>query len=40
MSVMKKLQDKIERVIGLGHMVRESDLPFLVYLQVEVKETL
>jgi len=38
--VMKKLQDKIECVIGLGHMVRESNLPFLVYSQVVVKETL
>eukprot|EP00253_Pinus_taeda_P025080 PITA_25080 len=39
-SVLKKLQDELERVVGLGRMVRESDLPRLVYLQAVVKETL
>lgn len=38
--VMKKLQDELERVVGLGRMVCESDLPHLVYLQAVVKETL
>jgi len=38
--VMKKLQDELERVVGLGRMVCESDLPRLVYLQAVVKETL
>eukprot|EP00253_Pinus_taeda_P034812 PITA_34812 len=38
--VMKKLQDELERVVGLGRMVCESDLPQLVYLQAMVKETL
>ena len=30
----------MERVVGLGRMVQESDLPSLVYLQAVVKETL
>eukprot|EP00253_Pinus_taeda_P001396 PITA_01396 len=38
--VMKKLQDELESVVGLGRMVCESDLPRLVYLQAVVKETL
>jgi len=38
--VMKKLQGELERVVGLGRMVCESDLPRLVYLQAVVKETL
>eukprot|EP00253_Pinus_taeda_P007156 PITA_07156 len=38
--VMKKLQNELERVVGLGRMVCESDLPQLVYLQAMVKETL
>jgi len=38
--VMKKLQDELECVVGLGRMVTESDLPRLVYLQAVVKETL
>lgn len=38
--VMKKLQDELERVVGLDRMVCESDLPQLVYLQAMVKETL
>jgi len=38
--VLKKLQDELERVIGMKHMVRESDLPSLVYLQAVAKETL
>jgi len=37
---MKKLQDELESVVGLGRMVCESDLPKLVYLQAAVKETL
>eukprot|EP00253_Pinus_taeda_P009773 PITA_09773 len=39
-TVMKKLQDELERVVGLERMVGESDLPQLVYLQAMVKETL
>eukprot|EP00253_Pinus_taeda_P030455 PITA_30455 len=38
--VMKKLQDELERVVGMGRMVQESDLPRLIYLQAVVKETL
>lgn len=38
--VLKKLQDELERVIGMGRMVHESDLPCLFYLQAVVKETL
>lgn len=38
--MMKKLQDELESVVGLGRMVCESDLPRLVYLQTVVKETL
>jgi len=38
--VLKKVQDELERVVGLGRMVQESDLPSLVYLQAVVKETL
>jgi cytochrome P450 len=38
--LLKKLQDELERVVGMGRMVRESDLPCLVYLQAVVKETL
>jgi len=39
-TVLKKLQDELERVIGMERMVRESDLPSLVYLQAVAKETL
>ena len=38
--VMKKLQEELERVVGLERMVQESDLPSLVYLQAVVNETL
>ena len=38
--VLKKLQDELERVVGMGRVVQESDLPRLVYLQAVVKETL
>nr|ABR18060.1 unknown [Picea sitchensis] len=38
--VLKKLQDELERVVGMGRMVQESDLPSLVYLQAVVKEAL
>ena len=38
--VLKKLHDELERVVGMGRMVRESDLPCLIYLQAVVKETL
>eukprot|EP00253_Pinus_taeda_P006289 PITA_06289 len=38
--VLKKVQDELERVVGKGGMVRESDLPSLPYLQAMVKETL
>jgi len=38
--VLKKLRDELERVVGLGRTVQESDLPRLLYLQAVVKETL
>ena len=38
--LLKKVQDELERVVGMERMVRESDLPRLVYLQAVVKETL
>jgi len=38
--VLKKLQDELECVVGLGRMVCESDLPRLLYLKAVVKETL
>lgn len=38
--MLKKVQDELERVVGMGRMVRESDLPSLVYLDAVVKETL
>nr|ACN40196.1 unknown [Picea sitchensis] len=38
--VLKKIQEELERVVGMGRMVHESDLPRLVYLQAVVKETL
>jgi cytochrome P450 len=38
--LLKKVQDELERVVGMGRMVRESDLPSLLYLQAVVKETL
>jgi cytochrome P450 len=37
--VLQKLQDELESIVGMGRMVRESDLPRLVYLQAVVKET-
>ena len=39
-TVMKKLQDELESVVGMDRMVCESDLPHLLYLQAVVKETL
>eukprot|EP01018_Ginkgo_biloba_P008242 Gb_16677 [translate_table: standard] len=39
-SMMKKVQDELESVVGLNRMVEESDLPQLEYLKVVVKETL
>jgi len=38
--MLKKVQDELERVVGMERMVRESDLPSLPYLQAVVKETL
>lgn len=38
--VLKKLQDELERVVGMEQMVRESDLPRLPYLQAVAIETL
>lgn len=38
--VLKKVQDELERVVGMGRMVRESDLPSLPYLQAVFRETL
>lgn len=38
--VMKKLQEELERVVGMERMVNEADIPFLVYLQAVAKETL
>ena len=29
--VLKKLQDELERVVGLDRMVQESDLPSLIH---------
>eukprot|EP01018_Ginkgo_biloba_P015925 Gb_01526 [translate_table: standard] len=39
-SMMKKVQDELESVVGVNRMVEESDLPQLEYLKVVVKETL
>jgi len=39
-TLLKKVQDELERVVGMGRMVRESDLPCLPYLQAVVKEAL
>eukprot|EP01018_Ginkgo_biloba_P010784 Gb_38472 [translate_table: standard] len=39
-SIMKKVQEELESVVGLKRMVEESDLPQLEYLKVVVKETL
>ena len=39
-EVLQKVQDELERVVGMDRMVRESDLPSLVYLQALVKESL
>lgn len=38
--VMNKLQDELERVVGMERRVTESDLPSLLYLQAVVTETL
>ncbi|KAJ8532627.1 hypothetical protein K7X08_012550 [Anisodus acutangulus] len=39
-KVLKKLQEEIERVVGLERLVEDSDIPNLPYLQAVVKETL
>lgn len=39
-SVMKKLQEELEKVVGLHRMVLESDLYHLKYLDMVVKEIL
>ncbi|RZC54571.1 hypothetical protein C5167_013476 [Papaver somniferum] len=38
--VMKKLQEELERVIGLDRLVEESDLPNLEYLDMVIKESM
>lgn len=38
--LLKKVQDELERVVGMERMVLESDLPSLPYLQAVVRETL
>eukprot|EP01018_Ginkgo_biloba_P035806 Gb_33785 [translate_table: standard] len=40
LSMMKKVQDELESMVGLNRMVEESDLPQLEYLKAVVKETL
>nr|AFK42518.1 unknown [Lotus japonicus] len=37
--VMKKLQDELKNVVGMGRMVEEADLPKLPYLDMVMKET-
>ncbi|VFQ96035.1 unnamed protein product [Cuscuta campestris] len=37
---MKKVQDELERRVGLGRMVEESDLEGLEYLEMVIKESL
>jgi len=37
--VLKKLQAELQRVVGMERLVRESDLPRLLYLQAVAKET-
>ncbi|XP_038883633.1 cytochrome P450 71AU50-like [Benincasa hispida] len=39
-NVVKKLQDELEKVVGLHRMVEESDLGSLEYLEMVVKEIL
>eukprot|EP01018_Ginkgo_biloba_P008292 Gb_24989 [translate_table: standard] len=39
-SMMKKVKDELESVVGLNRMVEESDLPQLEYLKAVVKEIL
>ncbi|XP_038882124.1 cytochrome P450 71AU50-like [Benincasa hispida] len=39
-NVMKKMQDELEKVVGLHRMVEESDLGSLEYLEMVVKEIL
>ncbi|KAH9669736.1 hypothetical protein KPL70_021914 [Citrus sinensis] len=39
-KVMKKLQNELEKIVGLCRMVEESDLENLEYLDMVVKETL
>ncbi|XP_022132668.1 cytochrome P450 CYP736A12-like [Momordica charantia] len=39
-QVMKKVQDELEKVVGLDRMVEESDLVNLEYLDMVIKETL
>jgi len=38
--VLKKIREELECVVGMGRMVRESDLSRLLYLQAVAKETL
>ncbi|XP_023545010.1 cytochrome P450 CYP736A12-like [Cucurbita pepo subsp. pepo] len=38
--VMKKVQDELEKVVGLNRMVEETDLCHLTYLEMVVKEVL
>ncbi|RZC54570.1 hypothetical protein C5167_013474 [Papaver somniferum] len=38
--VMKKVQEELERVIGLDRLVEESDLPNLEYLDMVIKESM
>ena len=39
-KMFKKLREEINRVVGSGRLVEESDVPNLPYLQAVVKETL
>ncbi|XP_060189286.1 3,9-dihydroxypterocarpan 6A-monooxygenase-like [Lycium barbarum] len=39
-KALKKLQEEIERVVGLTRLVEDSDIPNLPYLQAVIKETL
>lgn len=38
--IMKKLQEELEKVVGLNRMVEESDLSNLKYLEMVIKESL
>ncbi|KAI3686413.1 hypothetical protein L1987_80089 [Smallanthus sonchifolius] len=39
-SIMKRVQEELEEVVGLNNMVEESHLPKLQYLAAMIKETL